>query len=84
MYRMRECAKECFEKNKCCDKKDCRLWIDFKEDNNCTLVAIKKHGEMTLMEVADRMKVSYVRIKQIQDKAIKKIGKEGSDGEYLC
>jgi DNA-directed RNA polymerase sigma subunit (sigma70/sigma32) len=36
--------------------------------------AIDKHGEMTLREVADRLGVSYVRIKQIQDGTLKKIG----------
>ena len=29
---------------------------------------------MTLREVADRIGVSFVRIKQIEDKALKKIG----------
>ena len=76
IYKMKDCASECLKKNEGCKKEECRLWIDYKEDNNCTLIAIKKHGEMTLMEVAERMKVSFVRIKQIQDKAIKKISKE--------
>ena len=35
--------------------------------------AVEKNGSMTLREVADRMNVSFVRIKQIQDKALEKM-----------
>jgi DNA-directed RNA polymerase sigma subunit (sigma70/sigma32) len=50
--------------------------MEHKEDLNCSLVAIRRHGPMTLYQVADRLKMSYVRIKQIQDSAIKKIDKD--------
>ena len=43
-----------------CKEKSCRYWIDYKEDNNCSLIT----------------GVSYVRIKQIEDKAILKLKKE--------
>ena len=76
---MRECAKSLLEYNVDCPCKDCRLWIDFKEDSNCTLIAIDKKKCMTLREVADRMGVSFVRIKQIQDVAHKKMIKRLGD-----
>tara|TARA_B100000287_G_scaffold373736_1_gene373093 strand:- start:566 stop:706 length:141 start_codon:yes stop_codon:yes gene_type:complete len=38
------------------------------------LETVDKHGALTLREVADRLGVSFVRIKQIEDKALKKIG----------
>jgi DNA-directed RNA polymerase specialized sigma subunit len=38
-------------------------------------VSIEKHGQLTLKEAAKRLGVSHVRIKQIQDKALKKIKK---------
>jgi DNA-directed RNA polymerase sigma subunit (sigma70/sigma32) len=50
--------------------------MDHKKDLNCSLIAIERHGAMTLYQVADRLNMSYVRIKQIQDAAIKKIDKE--------
>jgi len=42
---------------------------------NCTLHAVENNhtGELTLREVADRIGVSFVRIKQIQDQAVKKV-----------
>lgn len=76
---MRECAKSLLEYSVDCPCKDCRLWIDFKEDSNCTLIAIDKKKCMTLREVADRMGVSFVRIKQIQDAASEKMIKRLRD-----
>ena len=74
---MRDCAKRCEELNTSCPCEECRLWIDYSEDLNCTLHAVKNNhtGELTLREVADRMGVSFVRIKQIQDKAARKVVK---------
>ena len=59
-----------------CKEKACRYWIDYEEDNNCSLITVDKHGRITLREVAERLGVSYVRIKQIEDKAILKLKKE--------
>ena len=63
-----------------CPCEDCRLWIDYEQDQNCTIVAVGKKKTMTLREVADRMGVSFVRVKQIQDiassKVVKKLGKD--------
>lgn len=70
---MRECAESLLEYNVNCPCKECRLWIDYKEDLNCTLVAVKKQKTMTLREVADRLGVSFVRVKQIQDSAHEKM-----------
>ena len=58
-----------------CDVKDCRQWIDYEEDLNCTIVAVNKRGPMTLREVSERLGVSFVRIKQIQDKLVEKLSK---------
>jgi DNA-directed RNA polymerase sigma subunit (sigma70/sigma32) len=75
---MRKCAQECKLKKQCCKEKECRYWIEYEEDLNCSLIAIHKNGKMTLREVADRLHVSFVRIKQIEDKAIKKLTKAKS------
>jgi len=68
-----DCVSACKQQNKSCRNTKCRHWIKYKEDFNCTLIAIDKHGKMSLREVADRIGVSFVRIKQIQDKAVKKL-----------
>ena len=46
---------------------------DYNEDSKCTLVAVKKHGPMTLREIAMRHNISVVRAKQILDSTLDKI-----------
>ena len=70
---MRDCSKKCLLAATCCEEKECRMWIDYPEDNNCTLIAVDKHGPMTLKEVAARHHISIVRAKQIRDQTLKKI-----------
>tara|TARA_R100000008_G_scaffold42069_1_gene24227 strand:- start:633 stop:863 length:231 start_codon:yes stop_codon:yes gene_type:complete len=71
-----KCVKECEKTGASCQKNECRYWIDYPEDLNCTLACVNRRGALTLKEVADRIGVSYVRVKQIQDAAIKKINKK--------
>jgi DNA-directed RNA polymerase sigma subunit (sigma70/sigma32) len=75
-----ECVKE---QNKTCNclEKSCRHWIDYSEDQNCSLIAVDKNGPLTLREVSERLGVSYVRIKQIQDKALEKLKLENFEFE---
>jgi len=73
---VRKCAKTCVRAATSCQQQECRLWMEHAPDLNCSLVAIQRHGSMTLHEVADRLKMSYVRVKQIQDEAIEKIDKD--------
>jgi len=75
-----ECIKE---QNKACNclEKSCRHWIDYSEDQNCSLIAVDKNGPLTLREVSERLGVSYVRIKQIQDKALEKLKLENFEFE---
>ena len=74
-----KCFKQCETSNKSCKEKQCRLWIDYEDELNCTMLAIKKHpeGNMTLREVADRLGVSFVRIKQIEENAHNELGITG-------
>ena len=72
---MKICAEVCNKDNKCCDNKECRMWIDYEEDLNCTEIAIKKNGSMTLKQVGDRLGISYVRVTQIEKDALKKVQK---------
>lgn len=72
---MKKCSEKCIELNETCPNTDCRYWIEHQNSLNCTFIAIDKNGEMDLRTVGDIMGVSFVRIKQIQDKAIQKVNK---------
>jgi|TARA_R100001163_G_C4987396_1_gene141268 DNA-directed RNA polymerase sigma subunit (sigma70/sigma32) len=77
---LRECTKLCIKNNVSCPKEnsDCRHWIDYEDDHNCVLRAIDKciyneNRALTLQEVGERLKLSFVRIKQIETKALQKM-----------
>jgi hypothetical protein len=72
---MRKCSLKCIELETECPNTDCRYWIEHNDSLNCTFIAVDKHGGMDLRTVGDIMGVSFVRIKQIQDKAVGKINK---------
>jgi predicted DNA-binding protein (UPF0251 family) len=67
------CDESCEKYSLPCDQSECRNHIEYEDDLNCVLICVRKHGTLTLEEVSKRMGVSYVRIKQIEDKALKKI-----------
>jgi hypothetical protein len=70
---LRECARECMRRKKKCKEVHCRLWQDYPDEYNCTLVSVHDHGPMTLREIAEREHLSFARIKQIETKALKKL-----------
>ena len=70
---MRACLATCRKLGVACPIKECQYWIDFKAEKNCTLESVSVNGPMTLRETAARLGMSYVRVKQIQDEAMKKI-----------
>jgi len=70
---MRRCVKDCIIKSKACEQKSCKFWINYEKEHNCSLVSIELNGEMTLHQVGERLGLSFVRVKQIQDKCIEKI-----------
>jgi len=71
---MIKCLKTCKELDVSCPVKDCRYWINYEKERNCVFETVRVNHSMTLREVADRLDISYVRVKQIQDKTFKKIG----------
>ena len=70
---LRQCSLDCMSANKPCKVQECRHYIEFESEYNCTLVSIYENGPMTLRQVGDRIGVSFARIKQIEEKALKKI-----------
>tara|TARA_B100001250_G_scaffold388370_1_gene386573 strand:+ start:1048 stop:1299 length:252 start_codon:yes stop_codon:yes gene_type:complete len=72
---LRKCSMECMKNNTNCREKDCRLWIDFEDEKNCSLIAIFENGPMTLRQIGDRIGVSFARVKQIETEALRKMKK---------
>jgi hypothetical protein len=70
---LKECSRQCIKLKTACPNKDCRLWIDFKNEYNCTLISIYDNGPMTLRQIAERSGISFARVKQIETKALIKI-----------
>ena len=68
-----QCSRKCKALKQSCPVKVCRQWIDFPEEYNCTLISIYENGPMTLRKVADRLGISFARVKQIETKALQKI-----------
>jgi len=75
---MRRCAVGCLKNNRSCRVTECRLWIDYKDDFNCTLIAVHKHGAMTLQEVGKRLKYTPARIQQLEKRALEKISRRAA------
>jgi len=72
---MKQCSKECLDKDYCCDKVECRHWIDYVGEHNCSLISVYINGAMTLEQVGERVGVSFVRIRQIEQQALEKLRK---------
>lgn len=70
---LRPCARKCKELSFNCPHTDCRMWIDYPEENNCTLISIHENGNMTLRQVGDRLGISFARVKQLEQRALLKI-----------
>jgi hypothetical protein len=73
---LKMCASACLSNEVECPFRECKHWINHQGDLNCDLISIDRNGEMTLRQIADRLGVSFVRIKQIEDKAMKKLSKK--------
>ena len=71
----KDCVELCKELGVTCPCKDCRHWQDYEKDLNCSIISARK-GPLTLRETGDRIGVTWVRVKQIQDAALKKLGKK--------
>lgn len=72
---LKDCTKNCLKKEQTCDKTECRHWINYDQDFNCSLISIYLNGAMTLAQVAERLSLSLVRISQIEKQALKKLAK---------
>ena len=78
-HRGLSCLNTCVEMDVSCPNSDCRLWIDHEKEYNCANEAVYQNDKLTIREVAERLNISFVRVKQIEDKAINKIKKYFTD-----
>jgi len=62
------------KQNKQCDKKNCRYWINSKENSNCCISAAQR-GNKTLEEIGKIYNITRMRVCQIEKKIISKIKK---------
>ena len=67
---MIECAQMCKDLEVSCPNEDCRQWMDYEEDLNCVRIASHKHGDMTLSQVAARLRLTAPRIQQLAKGAL--------------
>lgn len=72
-YKFKTCTEACTKLDVSCPNTGCRNWMNYENDLNCAIIAADKHGELTLREVSDRIGLSFVRVKQIEDSAREKI-----------
>jgi len=72
---LNECARKCLANKSMCRQEGCRHFIDYPAEYNCVLITVYENGNLTLREVADRLGVSFARIKQIESKALAKLKK---------
>ena len=70
-----ECYTKCQKEKKCCEVKECRLWIDYPQDFNCVEIAVQEEDHMTLKKIGERLRLTPSRIKQIENKALAKVSK---------
>lgn len=70
-----QCSRECIKLSEPCGNSDCKHWINYSQEYNCCLISIYENGPMTLRQVAERVQLSFARIKQIETKALNKIKK---------
>ena len=67
------CYDECKIKKQHCQVKDCRLWINYPKDLNCTEIAVQKNDKLVFREIGNRLKLTPSRVKQIESGALKKL-----------
>lgn len=80
---MKKCAKACLLTKEECEIKECRYWIDSEKNQNCTFIAIDKNGPMTLRQIAEIEKITHVAVRNIQNKAMKKLVEQIKKDEYI-
>lgn len=89
MSELPKCAQLCKQTKTECPNGDCRKWIDYEKDYNCCLISIEEKGKdgndkgLTLHEVADRLGINYLKVRQIEINALKKLAKKNQLKQFV-
>jgi hypothetical protein len=67
------CSKSCIDNDVSCPNQDCRHWISYEDELNCSLISIYVNGRMTLQQIGERLDISFVRVCQIEKKIKEKL-----------
>lgn len=62
------------EANKACKNTGCRMWVDLKANQNCTVLAAQA-GPKTLQEIGEIFGVTRMRICQIEKIVLDKLSR---------
>jgi hypothetical protein len=73
-----KCHELCQKHQVSCPNKECRLWIEYGEDFNCTTISVRKNGKLIFQEIGKRLRLTPSRIKQIENSALKKMKIRGN------
>ena len=68
----KKCFDAHFAKNVPCRKKECKNWINCKDDLNCVLISAKE-GPKTLQEIGEVFNLTRMRICQIEKSILGKL-----------
>jgi len=55
-----------------CENRECRLWLQCKEKQNCTIIAAQE-GPLTLQQIGNLHELTRMRICQVEKEALRKI-----------
>ncbi len=72
---LKSCSRICMMKNENCANDECRHFINYPDELNCVLITVYRNGNLTLRETAERLGISFARVKQIEKKALAKMKK---------
>jgi cobalamin biosynthesis protein CbiG len=70
-----KCYDKCKIDKSICQVRNCRLWIDYPKDLNCTEIAVQKNDKMVFREIGERLNLTPSRVKQIETHSLKKLNK---------
>lgn len=70
-----KCIEEVIKQASPCKNNECRYFIEYENDLNCTFIAINKHKTLTFEEISVRLNLTPARIKQLQDDALNRMKK---------
>ncbi len=80
MSDFKSCLEACKTLNTSCPNQECRNWINYDKELNCVLYTVEKSLDtnmpLTLRDAAERIGCSFVRIKQLEEQALKKLKKQ--------